>query len=139
MTVVFALLVSSYVCYALAPSAAFAAISIICLGAAAASSMTTMMYIIQRDAPHAQRGRILSIMQALSGLGYAIGLVMVGALGDAFGMRVGLLCAALLFTTLTLLVIRRLSYWRNALDHAHQQHESVRPARVRLEVATGVD
>ncbi len=136
---VYVVLVCAYLSYALAPTKLLAGVSIVCLGAAAASTFTTMMYIIQRDAPHAQRGRIISIMQALSGFCYAIGLVMVGALGDAFGMRVALLCSATLFTALTLLLIRRLGYWRDALDHAHVQHDAVRPARVRLEVATGVD
>ncbi|HEY4333248.1 MAG TPA: MFS transporter [Ilumatobacteraceae bacterium] len=139
MRVVFVMLIVAYVMYALAPTAVFAGVSIFFLGAGAASSLTTMTYIVQRDAPHAQRGRIMSILQALSGFGYGVGLVIFGALGDGIGLRVALLCSASTCLLLTLYVTHRLWYWRHALDHAQLQPEPIRPRLYPVEVATACD
>ncbi len=117
MVVVAAVLVTSYLSYALAPTAAFAAVSVIGLGACTASTFTTMMYIVQRDAPHAQRGRVMSILQALVGFSYGIGILWLGMVGDAAGLRVAFAISAGMVGLMTVLLARRLPDWRNSIDH----------------------
>ena len=117
MVVVAALLVVSYISYALAPSGAFAAICVVGLGACSASTFTTMVYIVQRDAPHAQRGRVLSILQALVGFSYGIGILSLGVVGDAYGLRVAFGLSAGMVAVMIVLLVRRLPDWRNSIDH----------------------
>jgi MFS family permease len=117
MVVVAAVLVTSYLSYAFAPTAAFAAASVIGLGACTASTFTTMMYIVQRDAPHAQRGRVMSILQALVGFSYGIGILWLGMVGDAAGLRVAFAISASMVGLMTVLLARRLPDWRHSIDH----------------------
>ena len=116
MVVVAAVLVTSYLSYAFAPTAAFAAVSVIGLGACTASTFTTMMYIVQRDAPHAQRGRVMSILQALVGFSYGIGILWLGMVGDAAGLRVAFAISAGMVGLMTVLLARRLPDWRHSID-----------------------
>lgn len=121
MVVVASVLVVSYFSYALAPSAAFAAICVVGLGACSASTFTTMMYIVQRDAPHAQRGRVMSILQALVGFSYGIGILTLGVVGDAYGLRVAFGLAASVVMVMIVLLARRLPDWRHSIDHGSAQ------------------
>ena len=116
MVVVAAVLVVSYLSYAIAPTPLLAAISVMGLGAATASTFTTMMYIVQRDAPHAQRGRVLSILQALVGFSYGIGILWLGVLGDAVGLRIAFATSATLLSIMILVLVRRLPDWRYSID-----------------------
>jgi MFS family permease len=117
MVVVTAVLVLSYVVYALAPNATVAAVCVVGLGAAVSSTFTTMMYIVQRDAPPAQRGRVLSILQALVGFSYGLGILFLGVVGDAVNLRVAFGFAAGMVGIVSLLLVRRLPDWRHSIDH----------------------
>jgi MFS family permease len=117
MVVVAVMLVVSYLSYALAPTAGFAALSVIGLGACTASTFTTMMYIVQRDAPPAQRGRVMSILQALVGFSYGIGILWLGVVGDAVGLRWAFGISATLLSVAIMLLVRRLPDWRYSIDH----------------------
>lgn len=116
MVVVAGVLVISYMSYAIAPTPLLAAISVMGLGAGTASTFTTMMYIVQRDAPHAQRGRVLSILQALVGFSYGIGILWLGVLGDAVGLRMAFATSATLLSMTILVLVRRLPDWRYSID-----------------------
>lgn len=117
MRVVAAGLVLSYVSYALAPNAPWAAVSVMGLGAGVSSMFTTMMYIVQRDSPPAQRGRVMSILQALVGFSYGLGILWLGIVGDATSLRAAFLIAAGLVVVSTALLLRRLPDWRHSIDH----------------------
>ncbi|HEY0520521.1 MAG TPA: MFS transporter [Ilumatobacteraceae bacterium] len=102
--------------YAVAPNAVWVVAGSALLGGSGAGFFIASSAIIQRDAPVASRGRILSIMQASMGVSYAIGLLFIGIVGDttnlhlAFGVGAVLLLAG--FGLLTL----RSRHWRTAID-----------------------
>ncbi len=52
--------------------------------------------VIQRDAPAAERGRILSIVGATIGLSYSVGVLWMGSLADARSIHTALTTSALL-------------------------------------------
>ena len=117
MVVVASALVLSYVSYALAPTTVFAAISVVGLGACTASTFTTMMYVVQRDSPPAQRGRVISILQALVGFSYGIGILWLGVVGDSINLRVSFGLASGLLSIAIILLARRFVDWRRSIDH----------------------
>jgi len=75
------------------------------------------MYIVQRDSPPAQRGRVMSILQALVGFSYGLGILWLGIVGDATSLRAAFLIAAGLVVVSTALLLRRLPDWRHSIDH----------------------
>lgn len=103
-------------CYALAPSTAWLVATAMVLGGGWSSMFIALSAVIQRDAPPASRGRVMSLMQATLGVSYGSGLLFVGALGDLFNLHVafivGAACAMGGFWLLTL----RARNWRRALD-----------------------
>lgn len=110
------LLVASYAAYALAPTTLAAGIAVVGLGAGSSSMFVTGFSIVQRDAPDAERGRVLSIAQAAMGSCYGIGIVWIGLLGDAFGLRTAFLVASLSLVVFSGVVVRRFPHWRDAVD-----------------------
>ena len=71
---------------------------------------------MQRDAPHAQRGRVLSILQALVGFSYGIGILWLGVLGDATSLRIAFATSSSLLTVSILILVRRMPDWRHSID-----------------------
>ena len=72
--------------------------------------------IIQRDAPSASRGRVMSIMQAAMGISYGIGLLFIGSIGDATSLRVAFAVGATLLVVSFGLLTLRSRHWRAAID-----------------------
>ena len=64
--------------YAVAPNAAWVVVASALLGGAGAGFFIASSAIIQRDAPAASRGRVMSIMQAAMGISYGVGLLFIG-------------------------------------------------------------
>ena len=104
--------------YALAPNKAWLIAGGALLGAASASMFISSSAIIQRDAPPASRGRVVSIMQAAMGVSYGIGLLFIGSIADATNLHlafgVGSVLLLVGFGALTL----RSRNWRVAIDGA---------------------
>ena len=106
------------IAYAVAPSVRWLLPAAFLLGGCASAMFITSSAIVQRDAPPASRGRIVSIMQAAMGVCYGIGLLVIGSIGDltnlhiAFTVGAGLMVVG--FTALTL----RSRQWRRAVDGA---------------------
>lgn len=125
MVIVATMLIVAYMGYAVAPNAAVAAVCVVCIGAASASIFTTMMYIVQRDAPPPQRGRVMSILQALIGTAYGLGIVVIGGLGDVAGLRVAFFTASILLATLLTLLVRRLPHWHENFDPPQRRRAQI--------------
>ena len=102
--------------YAVAPSIPWVVAVVFVLGGAWSSLFITLSAVIQRDAPPASRGRVMSLMQATFGVTYGIGLLFVGVLGDAINLHVafavGAAVALLGFWYITI----RARNWRAAID-----------------------
>lgn len=81
----------------LAPSIWLAMVAIAVLGGSVAIAQSSYGGVVQRDAPEAQRGRILSWYTAITGTSYGIGLYGMGALSDRFGQvrSFAVVCTAL--------------------------------------------
>ena len=109
--------------YALAPSTTWVIASVAVIGAASAGMFISVSSIIQRDAPDAGRGRVMSIMHASMGLSYGVGLMFIGGIADltnlhlAFG--VGAVSILLGFALLT----SRSQHWRSAVDGSVRSSE----------------
>jgi MFS family permease len=80
--------------YARAPNRYVAVPTVVFLGFATLGLFVNLSGILQRDAPHETRGRVLSIGSATNGLCYSTGVVLTGALGDWIGLRNALLLDA---------------------------------------------
>ena len=76
-----------------------------------------MMYVVQRDSPPAQRGRVISILQALVGFSYGIGILWLGVVGDSINLRVSFGLASGLLSIAIILLARRFVDWRGSIDH----------------------
>jgi MFS family permease len=104
--------------YALAPTVPWAVALVFVLGGAWSSLFITLSAVIQRDAPPASRGRVMSLMQATFGVTYGIGLLFVGAIGDAVSLRVGFLVGDAIALLGFWLITLRARHWRAAIDGA---------------------
>jgi MFS family permease len=102
--------------YALAPSSGWLLAVAVLLGASSSSMFIMSSSIVQRDAPVASRGRIVSIMQASMGVSYGMGLLFIGSIGDLSNLRIAFAVGAgsmlVGFGVLTL----RSRHWRRAVD-----------------------
>lgn len=102
--------------FAAAPTAPIATIAAAILGGGSSATFITGSAIVQRDAPPAHRGRVMSLMQACMGVSYGIGLMFIGTIGDLANLRiafgVGAVCLPLGFVALT----HRSRRWRAAID-----------------------
>jgi MFS family permease len=71
--------------------------------------------VLQRDAPPAHRGRILSWYQGMNGLSYGIGLTVMGLLGDRYGLRATFATSGLLLAV-AVVVSQRVAAFSEAID-----------------------
>lgn len=102
--------------YALAPNRAWVIGAGALLGAASSGLFISSSAIIQRDAPDASRGRVMSIMQASMGVSYGIGLLFIGLIGDALNLHVAFLIGAALIVVGFGVIAWRSPNWRAAVD-----------------------
>jgi MFS family permease len=102
--------------YALAPNRAWVIGAGALLGAASSGLFISSSAIIQRDAPDASRGRVMSIMQASMGVSYGIGLLFIGLIGDALNLHIAFLVGAALIVVGFGVITWRSPHWRAALD-----------------------
>lgn len=123
-------------CYALAPNRAWAIGFAAILGAASSSMFISSSAIIQRDAPDASRGRVMSIMQASMGVSYGIGLLFIGAIGDLANLRVAYTVGAVLLVAGFGVLTLRSRHWRAAFDGV-ETIASDRATEGQLSVACG--
>ena len=110
------LLAAALAAYALAPTIAFVVAASVVLGAAASGSFISASSIVQRDAPPASRGRVMSIMQASMGVAYGCGLMFIGSIGDASNLHVAFLAGSVLILLGFALLTWRSQRWRHAVD-----------------------
>ena len=85
------------------------------LGSCVATMQSTLGGVVRRDAPSEQRGRILSRYQGLNGLGYGIGLAVMGTAADRYGLRATFLGSGIA-VALLVLASQRVSAWSAAID-----------------------
>lgn len=104
--------------YALAPNEAWVIAAATVLGAASSSMFVSASSIIQRDAPPASRGRVMSIMQAAMGISYGIGLLFIATIGDVTNLRVAFGVGAVLLVVGFGAMTARSRNWRVAIDGA---------------------
>jgi MFS family permease len=102
--------------YALAPNAAWVVAASALLGGAGAGFFIASSAIIQRDAPAASRGRVMSIMQAAMGVSYGVGLLFIGSIGDATNLHLAFGVGAVLLLVGFGLLTLRSRHWRTAVD-----------------------
>jgi MFS family permease len=102
--------------YALAPNIAWLVAGSAMVGACSASMFISSSAIIQRDAPSASRGRVMSIMQAAMGISYGFGLLFIGSIGDATSLRAAFAVGATLLVIAFGLLTFRSRAWRAAVD-----------------------
>ena len=106
--------------YAVAPNAAWVVVASALLGGSGAGFFIASSAIIQRDAPAASRGRVMSIMQAAMGVSYGVGLLFIGSIGDAANLHLAFgIGAVLLLVGFGLLTLRS-RHWRTAVDGARR-------------------
>jgi MFS family permease len=104
--------------YAVAPNIVWVTAVAAVLGAGWSSMFITLSAIMQRDAPPASRGRVMSIMQATLGVSYGFGLLFIGIIGDAFSLHVAFAVGAVLGLVGFGLLTLRARNWRAAIDGA---------------------
>jgi len=102
--------------YAIAPNAAWVVAASALLGGAGAGFFIASSAIIQRDAPVDSRGRVMSIMQAAMGISYGLGLLFIGAIGDATNLHLAFGVGAVLMVIGFGLLTLRSRHWRTAVD-----------------------
>lgn len=102
--------------YALAPNQAWVIAVAMVLGGGWSSMFIALSAVIQRDAPPASRGRVMSLMQATLGISYGSGLLFIGIIGDTFNMHVAFGAGAVVGLTGFGLLTLRARNWRAALD-----------------------
>ena len=102
--------------YAIAPNAAWVVVASALLGGAGAGFFIASSAIIQRDAPAASRGRVMSIMQAAMGVSYGVGLLFIGSIGDATNLHLAFGVGAVLLLVGFGLLTLRSRHWRTAVD-----------------------
>jgi MFS family permease len=102
--------------YAAAPNAAWVVAASALLGGSGAGFFIASSAIIQRDAPAASRGRVMSIMQAAMGVSYGVGLLFIGSIGDATNLHLAFGVGAILLLVGFGLLTLRSRHWRTAVD-----------------------
>jgi predicted MFS family arabinose efflux permease len=102
--------------YALAPNLTVLVGVVFVLGGAWSSLFITLSAVIQRDAPPASRGRVMSLMQATFGITYGLGLLFIGAIGDLVNLHVAFATGAVIGLVGFWLLTMRARNWRAAID-----------------------
>lgn len=108
----------AFAAFAMAPGPVALGITALFLGAGASSAFITTSAIVQRDAPPHSRGRVLSINQALMGVSYGVGLIVIGSIGDLAGLRVAFFSGAVALLVGCWALSTRSRDWRTAVDGA---------------------
>ncbi|MCX6521570.1 MAG: MFS transporter [Actinobacteria bacterium] len=104
------------IAYAAAPSLPVLVAVIFVLGGAWSSLFITLSAVVQRDAPPASRGRVMSLMQATFGITYGVGLLFIGAIGDLINLHVAFATGAVIGVSGFWLLTLRARNWRAAID-----------------------
>ncbi|MBI4932976.1 MAG: MFS transporter [Actinobacteria bacterium] len=102
--------------YAVAPTIVWATAIAAVLGAGWSGMFIALSAVMQRDAPPASRGRVMSIMQATLGVSYGSGLLLIGLIGDLSSLRIAFAAGAVMGLIAFLLLTLRARHWRAALD-----------------------
>jgi len=102
--------------YALAPNEAWVIGIAMVLGGGWSSMFIALSAVIQRDAPPASRGRVMSLMQATLGISYGSGLLFIGIIGDTWNMHAAFMVGAVVGITGFGLLTLRAKNWRRAID-----------------------
>ncbi len=102
--------------YGLAPDAGWVIAASVVLGAASSATIISCATVLQRDAPPASRGRVLSIFQAFAGVTYGFGLLFLGSIGDVANLRVAFVGGAVLSLFGCGALLLRSRQWRRAID-----------------------
>ncbi len=106
----------SLLAYAAAPGPIAVVVCAAFLGAGTSAFFVTVSTMIQRDAPHESRGRIVSLNQASMGVSYGIGLMVIGAIGDAVDLRIAFVVGATGLVAGFVFARRRSNTWYPAID-----------------------
>jgi MFS family permease len=106
--------------YAIAPNSVWVVIASALLGGSGAGFFIASSAIIQRDAPAASRGRVMSIMQAAMGISYGVGLLFVGSIGDATNLHLAFGVGSVLLLVGFGVLTFRSRHWRTAVDGARR-------------------
>ncbi len=114
--------------FALAPTVGIVTAVAVVLGGGSSAMFITGSAMVQRDAPPAHRGRVMSLMQACMGMSYGCGLMLIGSIGDLADLRVAFLVGAVLMPVGFVALIRRSRHWRRAVDGSDPVPASARPA-----------
>ena len=104
------------IAYAAAPTLPTLVAVIFVLGGAWSSLFITLSAVVQRDAPPASRGRVMSLMQATFGITYGVGLLFIGAIGDLINLHVAFATGAVIGVSGFWLLTLRARNWRAAID-----------------------
>lgn len=115
-------------CFALAPNVPTVAVAAVVLGGGSSAMFISGSAIVQRDAPPAHRGRVMSLMQACMGVSYGIGLMFIGSIGDLADLHVAFLVGALTMPLGFAVITHRSRHWRNAVDGSDPLPAGARPA-----------
>ena len=107
---------TALVLYALAPNTALVMIAVAVVGGGSSAMFITGSAVVQRDAPPERRGRVMSIMQALMGTCYGLGLLLIGTIGDLVNLRVAFIFGAVAMLCSFVWLTRRSRNWRAAFD-----------------------
>lgn len=106
--------------YAWAPTIVWLVACAAILGGCGGAMFIVTSSIIQRDAPPAGLGRVMSVMQASMGISYGIGLLFIGSLGDLINLHVAFsVGAGLTLASFAALTVRSRN-WRTAIDGAER-------------------
>ena len=116
MAFVIAWLALALLAYSQAPNPVTVVLCAAVLGAGTSAFFVTTSAIVQRDAPPASRGRIMSLNQASMGVSYGIGLMTVGLIGDLVDLRIAFALGAVALVSGFALARRRSNTWTEAID-----------------------
>ena len=108
--------------YAAAPNAAAVTVGAAVLGGACSAMFITTSAIVQRDAPAAERGRVMALMQACTGTSYGIGILTIGLVGDLVNLHVAFGVGAVGLLAGCWALRQRSSGWRSAIDGEELVH-----------------
>ena len=116
IAMVIPLIVVAFTAYALAPTPVAAATAAAFLGCGSSGLFVTSFSIAQRDAPDAERGRVLSLVQAAMGGSYGLGVLWISALGDATNLRAAFLVSTGVTAVAAIIMSQVNRQWRTIVD-----------------------
>lgn len=103
--------------YVAAPFPWIGIVMVFLLGALVTMIFTSLMGVLHRDAPEDLRGRLSALMMATLGISYTIGVLVVGAIGDAWSLAPVLaICSVAFFLAMAASRMLNPAAWR-VLDH----------------------